>query len=385
MKRTTLLVGALAIAVIATATPAFAMRDPGPGGMRGAMPPRVGQAGLGGQYADGMNLYQYARSTPPNGTDPMGKLFWLSGCSSSKPTPPPDTCHLAYGRPPREGYGVHVSYKGEGTWADWYSYEVGTFYWVDGDQYVRTPDRRFIPIGDASNWTSGRRHRTAWKSNWDTFAAGYQARSFTAQDVGSYMAYAGGEGNFFRNLVQYRAGNAHAVRSGRDILARLETTTRGWNCIRKWVHAQHAWTDGSAWARARSGGLGGGLAGNDTGLYGQLGTEGGQGAGRRAGGRDLSDLASLLEVGRIRFCRPCEIYLYGCQVAEFRHFPTQLSIMTGCTVYAADGKNSTTHADGTRGTHEDPWRAGQGWYTFSGGQCTPMNQTYLSPPRPPSE
>jgi hypothetical protein len=127
MKRTTLLIGALALAVIATATPAFAMRDPGPGPMPGSgmglyqygtpapgrtptpaympagpsrtgmalysygarqsvpsfgrharrragalIPPRIGQAGLNNQYADGMNLYQYVRSNPINRRDWTG-------------------------------------------------------------------------------------------------------------------------------------------------------------------------------------------------------------------------------------------------------------------------------------------------------------------------
>lgn len=76
MKRTTLLIAALTLAVIATATAAFAMRDPGAGGMAmynyGPQPPRIGQAGLNNQYADGMNLYQYVRSNPLAYLDPQG-------------------------------------------------------------------------------------------------------------------------------------------------------------------------------------------------------------------------------------------------------------------------------------------------------------------------
>jgi hypothetical protein len=80
MKRTTLLTAALAIAVVATATPAFAMRDPGAGsGMAmynyGPQPPRIGQTGLNNQYADGMNLYEYVGSNPVVRQDPMG-LWW---------------------------------------------------------------------------------------------------------------------------------------------------------------------------------------------------------------------------------------------------------------------------------------------------------------------
>jgi hypothetical protein len=57
MKRTTLLTATLAIAIIIAAKPAIAMRDPG---------------GPGGPYADGMNLYQYARSDPAGHRDPSG-------------------------------------------------------------------------------------------------------------------------------------------------------------------------------------------------------------------------------------------------------------------------------------------------------------------------
>ncbi len=60
----------------------FLQRDPGPG--RGG-PIRIGATGptgggrfarrdLAGQYADGMNLYQYARSSPTARVDPLGTL-----------------------------------------------------------------------------------------------------------------------------------------------------------------------------------------------------------------------------------------------------------------------------------------------------------------------
>lgn len=75
MKRTTHLTAALAIAVVfAAASPALAMRDPGPGGMHGPTPPRLGQTGVGNEYADGMNLYQYCRSNPAALTDPAGTM-----------------------------------------------------------------------------------------------------------------------------------------------------------------------------------------------------------------------------------------------------------------------------------------------------------------------
>ena len=47
----------------------FVPRDPG----EELMPPRIGQAGLNGQYADGMNLYEYAHSRCTVLVDPSGE------------------------------------------------------------------------------------------------------------------------------------------------------------------------------------------------------------------------------------------------------------------------------------------------------------------------
>lgn len=47
----------------------FMQRDPGP---EGPVAPRIGQHAIGGQYADGMDLYQYARGAPVDSTDPWG-------------------------------------------------------------------------------------------------------------------------------------------------------------------------------------------------------------------------------------------------------------------------------------------------------------------------
>lgn len=78
MNRTTLLAALVLTAIIATASPVLATRDPGPdpgparsSGMalynyrpKAPTPPRIGQSGLNNQYADGMNLYQYVASNP---------------------------------------------------------------------------------------------------------------------------------------------------------------------------------------------------------------------------------------------------------------------------------------------------------------------------------
>jgi len=69
MKRTTILNFALAIAIIlAAASRVFAMRDPG---------------GPAGPYADGMSLYEYARSVPVVRRDPTGR--WTEVERKGKP------------------------------------------------------------------------------------------------------------------------------------------------------------------------------------------------------------------------------------------------------------------------------------------------------------
>lgn len=53
--------------------------------------------------------------------------------------------------------------------------------------------------------------------------------------------------------------------------------------------------------------------------------------------------------------------------------------MTGCKIYAAQGKSSTAHNDGSKGTSRDPWRAEGGWDTFDNGQRTPVGDKYITP------
>jgi hypothetical protein len=67
MRPKILLIGVVALAVIlAGGNHALAMRDPGIGGTP------LYQYGTGGQYANGMNLYQYAVSRPVTLSDPSG-------------------------------------------------------------------------------------------------------------------------------------------------------------------------------------------------------------------------------------------------------------------------------------------------------------------------
>ena len=129
------------------------------------------------------------------------------------------------------------------------------------------------------------------------------------------------------------------------------------------------------------GGFGGGRNGDGTGFYGRdpdpqpPADEGG----RTQGGRSLDDLQADINANRIRFCKPCRIYVYGCEISTIGSFAGRLSQMTGCRVYAARGKCSTAHADSSAGTARDPWRAEGGWDTYDNGQQTQTNEKYVTP------
>ncbi len=124
MKRTMVSAAVLGMVVIfVTASPASAMRDPGVGGTptyrygsRVVQPSQVRPIAAQGQYADGMNLYQYVRGNPVTRLDPSGLVsFPIYGyyCGTGNkwpgPTPPPpiddsdracqkhDACYAALG------------------------------------------------------------------------------------------------------------------------------------------------------------------------------------------------------------------------------------------------------------------------------------------------
>ena len=98
MNRTTLLAALTLTAIVATTSPVLATRDPGPGpgpasssgmalynyGPKAPTPPRVGQAGLNNQYADGMNLYQYVASNPVRYHDFSGLKITHYDCCSAR-------------------------------------------------------------------------------------------------------------------------------------------------------------------------------------------------------------------------------------------------------------------------------------------------------------
>jgi RHS repeat-associated protein len=62
------------------------------------------------------------------------------------------------------------------------------------------------------------------------------------------------------------------------------------------------------------------------------------GASYTKGGRGLIDLALAINKKQVKFCKPCQIVMYGCSTGEF--FARWLSQMSGCKVYFAKGASS---------------------------------------------
>lgn len=183
----------------------------------------------------------------------------------------------------------------------------------------------------------------------------------TPVTVGTYTADLG-EAGFFRDVVRQRTGaDPTESRSGAAILAALVQATGDGNCVRTWMHAQHAWAHDSRYARGHGGGLGSGMDGGGTGMY---GTDPGD-IDRGNGGRTVQDLRDAVTGQQIRFCRPCRIYLYGCRIADYGTFAAELAAITGCDVYAASGGCSTQRPRGVAGTSRDPWRADGGWFVYT--------------------
>ena len=182
----------------------------------------------------------------------------------------------------------------------------------------------------------------------------------TPVNVGTYIA-PDDEETFFKELVNHRAGNTSRAKSGADILNSLAANSTEGKCIKTWVHAQHGWLPNSPDGRLVDGGFGGGQRGEGTGFYRKDQDPQPRNGGRANGGRNLNDLKSAIDGGTIRFCRQCRIYIYGCEIASIGTFAAELSRITKCEVYAANGKSSTAHDNGGRGKSTDPWRAEGGW------------------------
>jgi len=65
------------------------------------------------------------------------------------------------------------------------------------------------------------------------------------------------------------------------------------------------------------------------------------------------------------FCKPCTIYLAGCNTAlGTEQLPQDLATATGCTVYATLGYCSGTHAEGNESVSTDTWIQGISWYIW---------------------
>ena len=198
-------------------------------------------------------------------------------------------------------------------------------------------------------------------------------------NVGTYVS-SDAEKGFFSGLVDHTAGSSTGCAGGESIITALATTTD--ECIKTWVHAQHGWIANSAYGKAVDGGLGGGTNGSGTGFYGNDPNPQPANGGRAKGGRQLDDLAAAIKAGTVKFCNPCRIYIYGCQMSNTGTFAARLSgIIPGSKVFAGNGKVSTAHSNGDPGTSTDPWRAEGGWDTFEAGAQTntETGPTYISP------
>lgn len=201
--------------------------------------------------------------------------------------------------------------------------------------------------------------------------------------VGTYVC-SDDEKGFFDELVKRRLSTAVRAASGKEILDALANKCpKPEDCIDTWIHAQHGWLPDSEYGKAVEGGFGGGQSGSGTGMYGRDPVPQSDDGGRRKGGRSLIDLKEAIKSGKITFCDSCEIYVYGCEVSNTGTFAGKLSSITGCTVYAASGKCSTAHSDGTPGTARDPWRAEGCWEKWRDGKkdaTPPTGKKYIEPP-----
>jgi RHS repeat-associated protein len=198
---------------------------------------------------------------------------------------------------------------------------------------------------------------------------------YETQTVGTYVSN-DRENGFFNSLVEHVTSDADRVASGSELLETLDQSSGGDDAIGTWVHAQHGWVPNSTYGNNVDGGLGGGQQGSGTGFYGSDPPDGSD-----PGGKSLDDLSKLIESGAIKFKDDCSIYLYGCEVSNTGDFAKRLSKITGCKVYAASGKCSTAHSDGSPGTATDPWRAEGGWDEYEDGNRDndERGPTYLTP------
>ncbi|MCY2964024.1 MAG: RHS repeat-associated core domain-containing protein, partial [Planctomycetota bacterium] len=205
-----------------------------------------------------------------------------------------------------------------------------------------------------------------------------QKKTPTPIDISTYVVESGGEEGFFNALAGNLVEAPVQVNTGDELLGALVDSCETEECIRTWIHTQHAWRPNSDFGKLVGGGFGGGSTSGGCGFYGKDKAEG---INRKKGGRGLPDLAKAIDKKTIKFCSPCRIYVYGCEVATTGDFADELQKVTGCTVYAGAGKVSTTHSDGKAGTHSDPWRAEGGWYVFgpNNGEKKMLKGKYISP------
>jgi hypothetical protein len=100
---------------------------------------------------------------------------------------------------------------------------------------------------------------------------------------------------------------------------------------------------------------------------------------RPGAARDVKDLDADIKAGKIVFCKPCEIRLYGCWTGRDGMLAQALSRVTPCTVYGAAGRVAPVIKDGKETgefTSEKPgWRSWKG-----GGKLDPSKDPNITGP-----
>jgi hypothetical protein len=159
--------------------------------------------------------------------------------------------------------------------------------------------------------------------------------TYTSEKAKSKKKAGGEEDNGFRaRAAQGIKGVIGEGRTGKDLFDFLEKVTNDKCCISRLNIASHGGVDG--------------VGGTKEGYSGLVADKDKLWSGRDSAheeGRDLKDLEKKIKSGKIKFCKPCEIRIYGC---KHELLPPALAALTKCTVVASIGQQCGMATDGIR-------------------------------------